>query len=69
MVWSEFDNSYKGEGSRKAKRRFPKVSQERGGSGEGFTHKQKRSGKRFHRKKTYKDDFWQGVDSPILTKG
>ena len=65
MGWSVFDDSElddneepgrsKQDGRRKRKR-FDEDEEDQG------AYKQKRSGKRFHRQKTHKDDFWPEDD-------
>jgi hypothetical protein len=64
MGWSGFDDSdldddEDPEGSRQNGRRKRKRFDEDEDHG---VYKQKRSGKRFHRKKTHKDDFWPEDD-------
>lgn len=59
MGRSEYDDGQGGGfGNRDGKRR-KRFEHDDG----GHDHRQKRSGKRFHRKKTFKDDNWPGEES------
>ena len=62
MGWSEFDDSGMDDEPKQRRRKPRKHPHGRDENGEEASHRQKRSGKRFHRKKTPKDDFWQGGD-------
>lgn len=57
MGWSEFDD---GEDDRDRSKQSGRRYRKRFEQDEDETaYKQKRSGKRFHRRKTFKDEFWQ----------
>ena len=55
----EFDDPYEGERRKKSRRKSHRNFDE---DEERIASRQKRSGKRFHRKKTLKDGFWEDDD-------
>ncbi len=67
MSWSDEDDRFENEKPKKIHRkprkpfgRSEQISSETGDEDAEYRHK--RGGKRSHRKKTHKDEFWQGGD-------
>ncbi len=60
MSWSDSDDGYENEMSkishRKSRTNFTHENEEHSAG-----HRQKRSSKRSHRRKTHKDEFWEGT--------
>ena len=66
MSWSDEEDLFENEKQKKMHRKPRKhFDRQDGGpedTAEGAEYRRKRAGKRSHRKKTHKDDFWEGND-------
>ena len=66
MSWSDEDDLFEDGKSkkihRKPRKHFDRQESESGDTADGAEYRRKRAGKRSHRKKTHKDDFWGGDD-------
>ncbi len=66
MSWSDEDDLFEDEKPKKVQRKPRKHFERQNGDpeseAEGAEYRRKRAGKRSHRKKTHKDDFWDGDD-------
>lgn len=64
MAWSELEEEYRRSKPRKkSNRKAPKFYDLEAADDGGASRKEKKSGKRFHRKKTHKDDFLDSENS------
>jgi hypothetical protein len=57
MGWLEFENAFDGGKSKKTNRKPQRHHDQNDENEEDVSNKEKRSGKRFHRKKTHKEDL------------
>lgn len=69
MSWSDEDDLFENEKSkkiqRKSRKQFERSYESRfENEEEGTAYRHKRAGKRSHRKKNPKDEFWPGGDRP-----
>lgn len=66
MSWSEDDDLFENEKPkkihRKARKHFERPNDDPEEEAESAEYRRKRAGKRSHRKKTHKDEFWDGDD-------
>jgi hypothetical protein len=66
MSWSDDDDLFEDEKSkkihRKPRKQFDRQDDSPADETEGAEYRRKRAGKRSHRKKTHKDDFWDSED-------
>jgi hypothetical protein len=66
MSWSAEDDLFEDEKPkkihRKPRKQFDRQVDDPEGTDDGAEYRHKRAGKRSHRKKTHKDEFWDGDD-------
>lgn len=66
MSWSDDEDLFEDEKSkkihRKPRKHFDRQANDPEDATGGAEYRRKRAGKRSHRKKTHKDDFWGGDD-------
>jgi hypothetical protein len=66
MSWSDddelFENSKSKKMNRKSRKHFDRQENGPEGTDGDADYRRKRAGKRSHRKKTHKDEFWDGDD-------
>ena len=66
MSWSDEDDPFENEKSkkihRKPRKHIDRQDNDPEGADDGAGYRRKRAGKRSHRKKTHKDEFWDGDD-------
>lgn len=66
MSWSDdddlFENGKSKKMHRKPRKHFDRQDNDPEGAADDADYRRKRAGKRSHRKKTHKDEFWDGGD-------